>query len=215
MPTPLIYTANRDNPWNWAARASQLQFSAHRSEGRVPGLAYIVSEARAQACTQAQACWHSFHTSRRSALASEHFSEGKFEAYHKAQQTQLFFHATKPVHCGTPASTVSQSLHRHGTWMLHLQSKALSKGSCVISLHMLTHLLVDSSSKQKSDTGSDRVGCATSRSFLLQPTGMVILTATGTRGDLHVFNHVSEGHKVIYWISLSTQSSFILHSRLS
>lgn len=140
MPTPLIYTANRDNPWNWAARASQLQFSAHRSEGRVPGLAYIVSEARAQACTQAQACWHSFHTSRRSALASEHFSEGKFEAYHKAQQTQLFFHATKPVHCGTPASTVSQSLHRHGTWMLHLQSKALSKGSCVVSLHMLTHL---------------------------------------------------------------------------
>lgn len=159
MPTPLIYTANRDNPWNSAATASQLQFSAHRSEGRVPGLAYIVSEARAQACTQAQACWHSFHTSRRSALASEHFSEGKFEAYHKAQQTQLFLHATKPVHCGTPASTVSRSLHRHGTWMLHLQSKAVSKGSCAAGLHMLTHLLVDSSSKQKSDTGSDRVGC--------------------------------------------------------
>lgn len=70
---PLTCSANRNSTGKGAAGASRLQLSAHRGEGRVPGLAYIFSEAQARASTQAQTRLHSFHAQRLSGFI--HFQD--------------------------------------------------------------------------------------------------------------------------------------------
>lgn len=70
---PLTCSANRNGIGKGAAGASRLQPSAHRGEGRVPGLAYIFSKAQAQASTQAQTRLHSFHAQKLSGFI--HFQD--------------------------------------------------------------------------------------------------------------------------------------------
>lgn len=103
MPTPLIYTANRNKPLNQVVRASWLQLSAHESQGRVPGLAYAVRGARARACAQAQTCSHSFRASS-SQASLQRASEMEKPRPAKAQQIQLLLlttgHREGPAHSG-------------------------------------------------------------------------------------------------------------------
>lgn len=176
----------------------------------MPGLAYIVSEARAQAYTQAQACSHSFHASRLSGLASEHFWDGKFKVYHNAQQTQLFLLAAgrqqgptyKLVLPSAAAGTASQSQQAQSTDALCANHEALSQGSSEPSGFARRSLLADLCCKCNSDIARDRESLAQHRSLLSPAAHWTVALARSQPRK--------RGTQVIYWTSSGTPPSFCI-----
>lgn len=178
----------------------------------MPGLAYIVSEARAQAYTQVQTCSHSFHASGRSGLASEHFQDGKFKAYQKAQQIQLFLLATghqqgpryKLELSSAAAGTASHSLQAQRMDAPCANHKALSQGSPKPSGFAHRSLLTDLCFKRNSDVVKESLVQYRS---LLSP-------AAHSACHSHTFS-VTHPSDTSHLLNFAGYSAFVLHSRLS